>query len=379
MNLSIIRNTVGVLIAVTAFGLMAAATAPARAQSGGDLINAIYQQTRDAKTLSELVNVIARCERARSESLSKEERDYLYRLTAWAYNKRGELYADDAARLTAPADARKAKELESLALADFEKAAQYDPNRWKAIHNRGVSYAMLGKFKEAIQDFSRTIELNPQYANAWFNRAEIHYELGAFAEAIQDYDQVVQLDPSDVSAITNRGHAQFQVGRVVEAIRDYDEAVRLNPEDSDGFTNRGDAYMAVGEWAKAAEDYERAIKLNRDSGRAYQSIAWQMATCPDEHFRAVTDQDKQTAVRAAQQALKLEGSGADYKFHDTLAAAYANAGMFEEAKATLAKAIQVAPKSESAVLQQRYALYEQKKPYRQPLRTARGPNGSTAR
>lgn len=373
------RIRCAVFVLLSSFALAPCQAYGQAAASGPEVINQIFEKTRDATTMAELVEAVTRCEKARSQSLTKEERDYLYRLTAWAYNKRGELYADEAAKLTAPADDRRARELDALALADFEKAVQYDPKRWKALHNRGVSYAMLGKFKESIADFTETLKLNKNYANAWFNRAEIHYEMGSFENAIQDYDQAVLLNPNDAAAITNRGHSQFQVGRVNDAIRDYDEALRLDPQDSDAYTNRGDAFMAMGEWSKAAEDYERAIKLNRDSGRAYQSIAWQMATCPDDHFRAVTDADKQTAVRAAQQALKLEGANADYKFHDTLAAAYANAGLFDDAKTTVAQAIQLAPKNEAVVLRKRYELYDQKQPYRQPLRTAGRPDESKSR
>jgi tetratricopeptide (TPR) repeat protein len=365
------RLVLTVLIgAVCTAPLAAQSTALPAATTGQDLINEIYQQTRDAKTLQALVDVVARCEKTRSQSLSKEQRDYLYRLTAWAYNKRGEIYADQASALNGAADARRAKEMDALALADFEKAVQYDSTRWKAIHNRGVSYAMLGKYQEAVQDFTKTVELNAKYGNAWFNRAEIYYELGEYGKAVGDYDRAIKLSPQDVGAITNRGHAFFQLRRINEAIQDYAEAIRLNPKDADGFTNRGDAFMATGEWSKAAEDYERAIQVNRDSGRAYQSIAWQMATCPDDNFRAITEEDKQTAVRAAQQAIKLDGESADYKYLDTLAAAMANAGRFDEAKVSLAEAIQLAPDAEVPILRKRYQLYEQKQPYRQQLRTA---------
>ncbi len=339
------------------------------AAAGQDLINEIYQQTRDAKTLKALVDVVTRCEKTRSQSLSKEQRDYLYRLTAWAYNKRGEIYADQASALNSAAEARRAKEMDALALSDFEKAVQYDPIRWKAIHNRGVSYAMLGKYNEAVLDFTKTIELNAKYGNAWFNRAEIYYEMGEYSKAVGDYDRAIKIKPGDIGAITNRGHAFFQLRRIKEALADYAEAIRLDPNNADGYTNRGDAYMATGDWSKAAEDYQRAIQVNRDSGRAYQSIAWQMATCPDENFRAIAESDKQTAVQAAQKAISLDGES-DYKYLDTLAAAMANAGRFAEAKASLSKAIQLAPDAEVAILRKRYQQYERNEPYRQTLRTA---------
>ena len=75
-------------------------------------------------------------------------------------------------------------------------------------------------------------------------------------------------------------------------------------------------------------------------------------------------------MRAAEQAIKLDGDLADYKYLDTLAAALANAGRFDEARNKIAEAIQAAPENEVPSLRKRYQLYEQRQPYRQQLRTA---------
>ena len=55
---------------------------------------------------------------------------------------------------------------------------------------------------------------------------------------------------------------------------------------------------------------------------------------------------------------------------DTLAAAYANAGNYEEAQTTIERAIEIAPENAVDRLENRLALYIEKKPYRQVVRTA---------
>jgi tetratricopeptide (TPR) repeat protein len=123
--------------------------------------------------------------------------------------------------------------------------------------------------------------------------------------------------------------------------------------------NRGDAYRDQGAFGPAAADFREAIRINPKLGRAYLSAAWLMATCPDSKYR-----DPEKAVSAAEKALDLDGDK-DYRYLDTLAAAQANAGQFDLAKATVAKALAAAPKSDSSRVRQRSQLYESGRAYRE--------------
>jgi serine/threonine-protein kinase len=83
-------------------------------------------------------------------------------------------------------------------------------------------------------------------------------------------------------------------------------------------------------------------------------------------------------VASARQALALDGNG-DYAYFDTLAAALANAGEFDDAKATQEKAIQIAPDAKASELSARLTLYKAGRPYRTTSRTARGDASNTER
>ena len=56
---------------------------------------------------------------------------------------------------------------------------------------------------------------------------------------------------------------------------------------------------------------------------------------------------------------------------DTLAAALASAGEFEDAAQTQEKAIQIAPDAKGSELRSRLALYKSEQPFRTSSRTAR--------
>jgi tetratricopeptide (TPR) repeat protein len=329
------------------------------------LIAQAYQKTKSAESLDDFAAVIDLCQQAQAYDLSAANDKYVRQLQAWALNRRGQAFVDQAARLLEEGDAKRAAQFDGKALADFEAAVKHDPTRWKAFHNRGVSYALAGKYKEAIADFSTVIEQKPDYENAWFNRGEIQYELGQFEAAITDYSQALEIEPGDFGAITGRGHAHYQLRQFTAALDDYAAAIELAPDTAAAYSNRGDTYCSLQEWEKAAADYRQAIELDPDSARGYQGAAWLMATCPEERFRNV-----KLGLQAATKAVELTGEQ-DYEILDTLAAAYASAGRFEDAVNSMSKAIKLAPPAASAVLAQRLELYNTETPYREPLaRTA---------
>ena len=281
---------------------------------------------------------------------------YARKLSAWSYNRRGELRADS--------------DQMNAAFEDFDSAVALDSKQWRAIHNRGVSYAMLGNQTAAISDFSKTIELNPKFANAWFNRAEMLYEKRDFAAAVRDYNQSLKLSPQDASALNSRGHALYRLQRYAEALADYNKAIEIDPSSAAALVNRGDLQSDQGNFAAAASDYRAAIKANPAMGRAYQSAAWLMATCPDDNFR-----NAELAIEAAQKAIELD-SDAEYRYLETLAAAQANAGEFEAAIATQLKAIENAPAAVAQIYKGRVEKFRAGHPHREP--SAKFASGSAA-
>lgn len=328
-------------------------------QEAKDLLAMAYQKTQTAKTVTDYTAVIDLCQQAEATDLTPAQSQYVRQLASWAYNRRGETYVEQAATVLESGDKVRASELDAKALANFEKAVENDETRWKAIHNRGVSLALAGKYEESIVDFSRVIELRPDYPNGWFNRAEIRYELGHFEQAIPDYTKTLELNPDDVGAYSSRGHSYFRMRKYTEALADYAAAIELDETRAEAYANRGDAYQKLEQWNEAAADFRRAVELDPALPRAYASAAWLMVTCPDEQFR-----NEELGLQAARRAVELGGDGS-FELLDVLAAAQANAKRFDEAIATLSKAIELAPANAASPLAQRLELYNSKRPFRQ--------------
>ncbi len=332
-----------------AAGPAAAESPPASESAGTPLVKEAFAKSKRASEESDYTEIIDLCRRAVKAGLKKNYDEYARRLMGWAYNRRGE----------ARAKAGNDKE----ALADFELAVELNVKSWRAVHNRAVSYATLGRVKEALIDFDQAIKLNSQYPNAYFNRGEMLCQQNDFAAAIRDYTAALKLGGPDAAIFNSRGHAFYRLRQFGDALADYDEAVKLDGNNVAALINRGDTHCDMGQYAEAAKDYRSAVQINPMMGRAYQSAAWLMATCPDEHYR-----NDRLAVDAANKAIKLDGE--NYRNLETLAAAHANAGAFDEAKSTQEKAIALAPKHELVAAEKRMALYQRELAFRERTRQA---------
>jgi tetratricopeptide (TPR) repeat protein len=132
------------------------------------------------------------------------------------------------------------------------------------------------------------------------------------------------------------------------------------------------ARMAVraGDWDTALANYEDAFALSPKAQGLRNDLAWMLATSADPKVRR-----PEVAVRLAE-SLVREAEPPDPNWLDTLAAAYAAAGRFEEAMRTASQAAALAQEQgESELGEQiraRLALYRA----RRVFVAAESPNGA---
>jgi tetratricopeptide (TPR) repeat protein len=115
------------------------------------------------------------------------------------------------------------------------------------------------------------------------------------------------------------------------------------------------------EYKKALADYERAMQINPRCDGAINGQAWLLATCPDESCRS-----GKKAIELAKRACELTDwqSG---EYLDSLAAACAEAGEFDQAMKWETKALEDAAfeKNSGARARKCLELYQAGKPYRE--------------
>ena len=217
------------------------------------------------------------------------------------------------------------------AIADYTKATEINSNYVKAYNNRGLAWYNKGDDDKAIADFTKVIEMNPKHAKAYNNRGLAWGNKGDLNKAIADFNKAIELDPNYAKAYYNRGLVFMKKGGHDNAIVDFNKAIGLDPKHAITYYNRGKTWRKKGNYEKAIADYTKAIELNPEFVEAYNDVAWLMATCPEGKYR-----DGKSAVELAEKALKL--LKIPYTL-DTLAAAYAEAGRFQEAIKSQERAI----------------------------------------
>jgi len=173
----------------------------------------------------------------------------------------------------------------------------------------------------------------------------------------------LQIRPGFESAHYNMAMALESLGRSDEAIAHFQEAVRIKPDWGDALELLAADLGKQGRSEEAVARYRDALRLRPNKMEVLNNLAWILATSRNPKARDGTE-----AVRLAQRARKLEGSASPNTL-DTLAAAYAEAGRFEEAVQTEQKALALALslKQEAliSVTRVRLQLYESRSPYRE--------------
>ena len=107
-----------------------------------------------------------------------------------------------------------------------------------------------------------------------------------------------------------------------------------------------------GDYEAALRAFKQSIELDSQFPWSQNNVAWLLATCQKKDMRNGNE-----AVRFAKEAVRV---GGDYwSFLDTLAAAYAEAGDFQNAVSTAELALNKAPKSEKADVEGRLKAFKQ--------------------
>jgi tetratricopeptide (TPR) repeat protein len=229
------------------------------------------------------------------------------------------------------------------AIEAFTKIIEKNPDHAEALNYRGAAWYHKGDYEKAISDYTKSLQVNPRNADVYNNRGSALYQKGDYNQAIADYTMALrgaeldlELDLSDskqkkvrsqslayADVYNNRGAAWYNKGLYDKAIADYSTAIRINPGHVKAITNMGIAWFHKGECGIAIESFRKALKLDTHNADALNQLAWTLAVCPDDEYR-----DGNEALALAKNASDLY-PGLNYL--DTLAAAYAEAGDFDQA------------------------------------------------
>ena len=253
------------------------------------------------------------------------------------------------------------------AMVHFQKALQIYPDFAAARYNLGLALFKKDKVDEAIAQYQKVLQIKPDSADVRYDLGNALLQKGKVDEAIAQYQTALQIHPDFAEAHNNLGHALCQKGSVDEGITHYQKALQIKPDYADAHYNLGVALFRKGRADEAIIHYQKALQINPDNAEVLNNLAFLLATCPDARIR-----DGAQAVQYAGRACELTHYGVSI-IVGTLAAAYAEAGRFDDAIATAQKACTLASANGDRDLlgknQQLLVLFRAHQPYHEAAGT----------
>jgi tetratricopeptide (TPR) repeat protein len=231
-----------------------------------------------------------------------------------------------------------------------------------------VMVACVGLASRQVQFWDNTVALFEHNVAVTPENAAAHYILGLGLEHAGDtnramvcYRMATAIFPGNIEAHKNLAHLLCQQDHWTAAEKEGDTLLALNPNDAASHLVLAQVAGHFGRAGEAVFHLNEALRLNPDSVEAINNLAWTLATSTEANLR-----NGVRAVDLAKRACELT----HYKktiYIGTLAAAYAEAGRFDDAITTAEKACTVAEKSGDPNLLQRnqelLALYRRHQPY----------------
>jgi tetratricopeptide (TPR) repeat protein len=219
------------------------------------------------------------------------------------------------------------------AMDKWQKALELDPSDARANNGLGIALGMQGKSDDAVPYFRKAVQAQGDFFEAYYNLGMIFSKENRIGEAIDAWRNVVRIRPQFAQGHENLGYALYAQAKFPESLAQLRIALDQEP-------NR-----------------LSALKL----------AANLLATCPDSAVRNGPE-----ALELAEKAKQLSG-GNDAGVLDTLSAAYAENGRFDEASAAEQQAVALAAQQEDAPLALRLKAHMARYELKEPLREAPKP------
>lgn len=206
------------------------------------------------------------------------------------------------------------------------------PDYHKAYNCRGNIHRYQGNNDQAQKDYEKAILLAKDHAPPYNNLATIYHRNGEKDKALEFLDKAINKDAYFTYAYFNRSEIYRQNGKIDKAIKDLINVAKIDPKFRGINCELGTAYCENKDYSQANRYFQEALKNNPHSNNALNLMAWFLATCPSKKHR-----NGQRAHTFIKRVITIYPENPHLL--DTLAAVYAELGLFKKAIKTQKRAI----------------------------------------
>ena len=119
----------------------------------------------------------------------------------------------------------------NVALIEYEKGLEKEPNNHVILNKVGKTYIALGKFREAEESFKKSLQVNPNYEPTYTNLATLYFTQERLELALENYQESNQINPFNPIIHKHMGLIHYRLGEEAKAKREWKIAQRLLPGD----------------------------------------------------------------------------------------------------------------------------------------------------
>ncbi len=231
---------------------------------------------------------------------------------------------------------------------------------------QGLLLIRRNEFDAALRHLRRAVEIAPGRVGAQLALARTLDRIGRPDAAEKRYRVAVELAPGDAAAWTELGLVRLRLGRFEETTEACRKALAIDADHSAATRALARALDHLNKTADAVECLQTALaRAPHDPGLA-GDLAWILATSEEQAVR-----DGKEAVRLAERVVG-DPRRRNAATLDTLAAAFAEVGRFDDAVRVMDEVLALARSSNppgSAVIERyhrRQELYRTQRAYRSP-------------
>ena len=263
-----------------------------------------------------------------------------------------------------------------------------NPNAWIAHLNMASDFTEQGRLREALAHYrgvlaiaakarprDRTPLLRGLCADVHNNMGLIFQSQGKTDAAVEAFREALAADPRHTRARYSLGNWASERGDWAEAAKHFqvmaeqleEEIDQDRPPDerrlplAEAHRRLGEVFWKLGKIEQAIPHYRRAIEIVPSHLAAMNGLAWLLATSAQAAPGSANE-----AINLAEKACSATGY-TEPTFLDTLAAAYASAGRFQDAVQTAEGAVGIARESGreglAKKIEARLARYRNRRPY----------------
>ncbi len=149
-----------------------------------------------------------------------------------------------------------------MALDEYQKGLEIEPDNINLINSLGVCFGVMGKLDKAKLEFDKAMKINP-------NEVMVIYNIGLLYQIEEDIDKAIiylrkahGIDSAVFEVEFLLGSLLVKKNHTKQALPHLEKASEINPESGLSFRMKGEIHLGNNLPEKAGLEFNKAIKIN---------------------------------------------------------------------------------------------------------------------